>query len=165
MNIDTLRRLLLFGLLTLTQAFVFNRIQLFQCATPLLYVYFIVMLPHSTPHAAAMLWGFFLGLATDMFANTPGMATASMTLLGAVQPLWLGLFLPRDVDVNMPTAAKALGWDKYSAYAAALVTLYCLVFFAIEAFSTANIWHSLACAGSSALLTTGLIFTFESIRK
>ena len=42
MNIDFFKRLLLFLALLLVQVLVLNNIHLFDCATPLLYVYFVV---------------------------------------------------------------------------------------------------------------------------
>ena len=91
MTIDSLRRLLAFVLFFLAQALVLNRIQLFHCATPLLYVYFVVMFPRAYPRWAALLWSFALGLTVDMFSNTPGVAAASMTLIGFLQPYLIEL--------------------------------------------------------------------------
>ena len=94
MAIDTLRRALVFVVLCLVQALVFNHIHLFGYATILLYVYFVVMLPRNYPRWAALLWSFALGLSVDMFTNTPGMAAAALTLTGFLQPYLLQLFRP-----------------------------------------------------------------------
>ncbi|MBR1933361.1 MAG: rod shape-determining protein MreD [Prevotella sp.] len=165
MAIDTLTRALIFLLLCLTQALVMNRIQLFNCATPLLYVYFVIMFPRNYPKWATLLWSFFMGLTIDMFANTPGVACASLTLLGAVQPYLLELFIPRDAEENMASAARTLGWGKFFTFTAILVLIYCLVFFSLEAFNFFNWLHWLECIGGSAVLTIALVMTLESIRK
>lgn len=165
MTIDALRRCLIFILLCLAQALVFNRIHLFHCATPLIYVYLVVIFPQSMSRWAALLWSFAMGLSVDMFANTPGLAAASMTLLGMIQPLLLRLFLPRDAEDDIPTSMKALGVGKFISLAGILVLIYCVVFFTIEAFTFAN-WSSwLQCIGGSMLLTLLLVITLESIRK
>ncbi len=165
MMIDTLRRLGLFLLLALLQGLVLNRIQLFGCATPLLYVYFVVMFPRSYPRWAILLWSFFLGLTVDMFSNTPGVAAASMTLIAFLQPYLIELFLPREPEANQKASAKSLGVWRFASLAAILVVVYCLVFFALEAFSFSAWVHWLECAGGSALLTMLLLMTIESLRK
>lgn len=165
MAIDTLRRLLLLILLCLVQVLVLNRIQLFNCATPLLYVYFIVIFPRSYPRWAILLWSFTLGIVMDMFNNTPGVAAASTTLIGFLQPYLLELFLPREAEVNIKSSAKQLGWRNFIFLAAILVSIYCLTFFVIEIFTFSD-WHYwLQCAGSSALLTFLLMISLESTRK
>ena len=158
---EYLRRLLIFVGLLLAQVLVLNRIQLFHCATPLLYVYFTVTLPLGFPRWAALVGSFLMGLAVDVFFNTPGMAAASMTLVGLLQPYLLPLFLPRDADEQMHTSAATLGWGKFLTLATILVLVYCLVFFTLEAFTFFNWIHWLECVGGSALLTLVLIVTLE----
>ena len=102
MAIDTLRRLTLLCVLCLAQALVLNHIQLFGCATPLLYVYLVLAFPLGYPKWALLLWSFAMGMAVDMFSNTPGCAAASLTLVGAAQPYFFALFVPAD-------AARAWG--------------------------------------------------------
>ncbi|MBR1416036.1 MAG: rod shape-determining protein MreD [Prevotella sp.] len=165
MTIDSLRRLLAFVLFFLAQALVLNRIQLFHCATPLLYVYFVVMFPRAYPRWAALVWSFALGLTVDMFSNTPGVAAASMTLIGFLQPYLIELFLPRDAEENIKSSAKTLGWWRFACLAALLVVIYCLVYFALEAFSLAGWLYWLQCVGGSAVLTFALLMALESVRK
>jgi rod shape-determining protein MreD len=165
MAIDTLRRALVFVVLCLVQALVFNHIHLFGYATILLYVYFVVMLPRNYPRWAALLWSFALGLSVDMFTNTPGMAAAALTLTGFLQPYLLQLFLPREAPENLKSAVSSLGFTKFLTMASFLVFIHCLVFFTIESFGFFN-WQqwSLNIVGTT-LLTVLLIMTLESIRK
>ena len=165
MLIDTLRRMLVLVLLCLAQALVFNRIQLFICAIPLVYVYFIIIFPRSYPRWALLLWGFFMGVAVDMFTDTPGLAATSLTLIALLQPMLIELFLPRDAENDIRSSAATLGWGNFSALAFFLVLVYCLVFFTIETFSFAHWLYWLECIGASTLLTYILILTLESVRK
>lgn len=162
---DTLRRLLLCCLLCLVQALVLNQIHLFNCATPLLYVYMPLVFPMGYPRWAQLLWCFALGLAVDTFSNTPGVAAASMTLLGAMQPGFFALFVQRDAPDDLRPSARAIGKMKFAFYVSALVLLYCVVFFALEMFSFFHWLRWLECAGGSALLTIILVLTIESVRK
>ncbi len=165
MTIQTLKRILAFVLLSLAQVLVFNRILLFGCATPLVYVYFIVMFPRSYPKWGILIWSFALGLTIDMFTNTPGVASASLTLAGALQPYVLELFLPRDAEEGMKTTAKNMGWGKFSTLTAILVVIFCLTFFSLEIFNLQSWIHWLQCVFGSSILTTMLILTLENVRK
>ena len=165
MAADTLRRALIFVVLCLAQALVFNHIHLFGCATALLYVYFVIMLPRNYPRWATLLWSFFLGLGVDVFSNPPGMASASLTLVGLVQPFLLTLFIPREAPENMKTAASTLGFTKFLTFATMLVLLHCLVFFTIEAFSFFNWMQWAMNIAGTTLLTLLLIIVLEGIRK
>ena len=165
MAIDTLRRALVFVLLCLVQAVVLNQIHLFGCATPLLYVYFVIMLPRNYPKWASLLWSFALGLSIDMFSNTPGLAAASLTLVGALQPYLLELFLPRDAEENIKSSMATLGWSKFLTLTSIIVFIYCVVFFSLEALNFFNWLLWLECIGGSTILTIALILTLDSLRK
>lgn len=165
MSIDFLRRLFVFVLLCLAQALVLNRIQLFHCAMPLLYVYLAIVFPRNYPRWAILLWCFAMGVCVDAFSNTPGVAAASMTLVGVLQPYLLELFLPRDAEEEIKSSVKALGLGKFSTLASILTLLYCLVFFAIESFNFFNWLYWLECVAGSTLITLVLILTLESVRK
>ena len=74
MSIDSLRRIVIFLSLCMVQVLMFNRIQLFGCATPLLYVYYVILFPRDYPKWSILLQSFALGLVIDTFSNTPGVA-------------------------------------------------------------------------------------------
>jgi len=165
MTIDFLRQLGVFAVLCLAQALVFNRIHLFGCATPLIYIYMILKLNRNYPKWGALLWGFALGVTVDILSNTPGMAAASLTLIGFLQPYFLELFLQRDAADNLSPSISTLGFGKFCFFAAALVLLYCTVFFTLEAFSFFDIIQWIAQIGGSTLITLAMVLTIESVRK
>ena len=165
MAIDTLRRLAVFTALFIVQALVLNQIHLFGCAIPLLYVYFAIIFPRNYPKWAILLWCFALGLCVDMFSNTPGMATSSLTLIGAVQPYLLELFVPRDATENIKSSVATLGLSKFLTLTIIIVALYCIVFFSIEAFTFFNWMQWLLNIVGSSVVTILLIMTIETIRK
>lgn len=165
MTIDFLKRLLGFVLLCMVQVLVFNRIQLFHCAIPMIYVYFVVTFPYQYSKAGIMLWCFLMGIIIDMFDNTPGLTATALTLLGAVQPYVLSLFIPRDAAETMHSTLKSMGWSKYVTYALIMVAAYSLIFFTVEAFSFFNWLQWLLSVVGSTLLTLLFVLTFESVRK
>ncbi|MBQ2127784.1 MAG: rod shape-determining protein MreD [Prevotella sp.] len=165
MTLDSLKRLLIFVVLCLAQVLVLNRIHLFGYATLLLYVYFVLLFPRNYPKWAILLWCFALGLVNDTFSNTPGVACASLTLLGVIQPYFLELFVPRDASADFNATLRSLSWGKYLAYAVPMVLFYSLVFFAIEAFNFFNWQQWLISSGATTLLTVVFILTFEYIKS
>ncbi len=165
MTLDSLKRLLIFVVLCLAQVLVLNRIHLFGYATLLLYVYFVLLFPRNYPKWAILLWCFALGLVNDTFSNTPGVACASLTLLGVIQPYFIELFVPRDAPADFNATLRSLSWGKYLAYAVPMVFFYSLVFFAIEAFNFFNWQQWLISSGATTLLTVVFILTFEYIKS
>ena len=111
-----------------------------------------------------LLWSFALGLAVDVFSNTPGLAAGSLTFIGVLQPYLLELFVPRDSIDEMEVSVGTLGWGKFILLSVVLLILFCLLFFALEAFNFFDWIYWLECAGSSALLTLVLILAIESVR-
>jgi rod shape-determining protein MreD len=165
MLIDTFRRTLLFGILCLVQALVFNHIHLFDCATPLLYVYFVLLFPRNFPKWAILVWSFIMGLVIDTFSNTPGVAAASMTFLGLIQPYLMIPFTPRDSPDDLVPSMKTLGLTKFIYFAVIAVFIYCLLFFTLEAFNFFNWLQWLENILASTVLTSVLILVIENVRR
>ncbi|MBQ8065591.1 MAG: rod shape-determining protein MreD [Prevotella sp.] len=165
MSSDLLKRVALFVAFVLVQAVVLGRIHLFNCATPLFYVYFITMFPRNYPKWGILLWGFLMGMLVDAFSNTPGLASASLTLIAAVQPYFFELFVPRDSAEDLKPSLATIGSVKYTYYIVALVLLYCLVFYSLEFFNFFNWLLWAMCVLGSTLITLALIFAFEIARK
>jgi membrane-anchored protein YejM (alkaline phosphatase superfamily) len=87
-----------------------------------------------------------------------------MTLIAAIQPYLLELFVPRDSIEDLDVSVKSLGWGSFISFTAILIFIFCLAFFAVEAFTFYNWIHWLTCAVSSAVLTLILILAIESVR-
>lgn len=166
MNIGILKGIGAFGLLLLAQALVLNHIHLFNCATPLLYVYIVTLFRRDFPRWTILVASFTMGLCVDIFSNTPGMAAASMTFVGLLQPYLLRLFLPRKSADNLELAPsmRSLGMERFIWYALLIVFFYCLVFFALEAFDFDNWLHWLENVGGSFAITSILLLTIEFFR-
>lgn len=155
-----------FVLLLLLQALVFNHVHILGYATPLPYVYFLLLLSSSTPRWVYVVMGFALGLCVDLFNNTPGMAAASLCACGLVAPLLLKVFTPSDKEEEeIHPSARTLKWGGFMRYAISLTLLHCVLFFNIEAF-TLHDWQTLLLSiGGSSLLTIHFIVALESMRS
>lgn len=165
MTTDSLKRIALFLVFVLAQALVLGGIHLFNCATPLLYVYFVMMFPRNYPKWALLLWSFSMGLLIDVLFNTPGLAAASLTLIAAIQPYLLEAFTTQDSAENLEPTLKTLGWEKYTVYAVMTVLIFCIVIYSLEMFSFFNLLHWAMCVIGSTLITLVFIFTFEIARS
>ena len=112
-----------------------------------------------------LIWAFLMGLTIDTFSNTPGVASASLTLIAALQPYVLQLFIPRDSSDNFQAGMDTLSIPQYTWYAAILTLTYSVVFFSLEMFSFFNVLEWLLCIGGSSLLTLILILVVENVRR
>jgi len=165
MTTDSLKRIALFLVFVLAQALMLGGIHLFNCATPLLYVYFVMMFPRNYPKWALLLWSFTMGLLIDVLFNTPGLAAASLTLIAVIQPYLLEAFTTQDSAENLEPTLKTLGWEKYTTYAVMTVLIFCIVIYSLEMFSFFNLLHWAMCVIGSTLITLVFIFTFEIARS
>lgn len=159
-------QLLLFALLVLLQALIFNNIHIAGYAVPLPYLYFLLILPSDTGRSMLLLWGFALGFAVDIFSNTHGIASAATTLAAFVRPYVLNIFVPHDKEEERFTPSPAdMKWGPFVRYSAILLLIHEAAFFTIEAFSFFN-WEALLInTGSSFALTLLIICMFESIHS
>ena len=165
MNLETIKGVLLFFILCLAQVLVLNNVHLFDCATPLLYVYMVLMFRRNYPRWGILLWCFLFGLIIDMFSDTPGVATASLTLLGFIQPYVIAPFIPRDSADDLKPSMKTLGVASFVYYTIIMVVAYCLVFFTLEMFNFFNILLWAECMGGSTLLTVAMVLAIEKVRS
>ena len=117
--------------LILLQVFVLNHVHLFGIATPLLYIYFIVQFRRNYPQWGMMLWAFVMGLFIDMFSNTPGVSSFSLTFLSAIQPFVLSSFTSHESAEELKPCIDSLGFGKYLWFVLILTFIYCVVFFSL----------------------------------
>ena len=165
MTTDTIHRTVLFVVLLLLQSLVFNHIWLFGYATVFVLVYFVILFPRNYPRWASLLWACALGLLADLFANTPGMTAAALTLVAFVQPPLLELFIPRNAVENLKSAASTLGFTRFLTLTSILVSLFCLIFFSLEAFTFFHWLQWLLNVVGSSILTIAVLIAFETIRR
>lgn len=165
MKIDSIKNILLAIVLLLMQVLVLNHVHLFDYATPLLYVMPALLFRRNYPRWAILIWCFLLGLGVDVFANTPGVAAASMTLVGLAQPILLSMLLTRESEADLQPSIRSLGFTRFLYFTFILVFLYCVVFFTIETFNFFQWLQWLLCIAGSTVLTVVLILAIENLRE
>lgn len=151
--------------LVLLQVLILNNVHIAGYATPFLYIYLILKFESDTPRNTLMLWAFFLGLGVDVFSDTPGMNAAAAVLLAFVRPVFLRLFVPRDMLESFVPSIRTMGILPFLKYLVASVFVHHALLLTIEFFSFAHIGTLLLRIAASTLLTVTCIMAVEGIRK
>ena len=151
--------------LVLLQVLILNNVHIAGYATPFLYIYLILKFESDTPRNALMLWAFFLGLAVDVFSDTPGMNAAATVLLAFLRPTFLRLFVPRDTLDTLVPAIRTMGILPFLKYLVVSVPIHHGLLLTLEFFSFAHIGTLLLRIAASTLLTVTCIMAVEGIRK
>ena len=165
MNVQLLRGFFAFAILLLVQVTVLNHIHLFNCATPMLYVYMVLLFPRNYPRWAELLLCFIMGFFVDVFSDTPGVSMASMTFLGLIQPTVLKMFLQRDSADDLAPSMHSLGAYNFGYYAIIVILIYCASFFTLETFNFFNWLQWVECVCGSTILSAILILAIENFRS
>lgn len=151
--------------LVLLQVLILNNVHIAGYATPFLYIYLILKFESDVPRNALMLWAFFLGLAVDVFSDTPGMNAAATVLLAFLRPSLLRLFTPRDNPDSFIPSFKTMGISPFLKYTTASVFVHSLALLSIEFFSFTSIWLLLLRVLLCTILTVTCIIAIEGIKK
>ena len=152
-------------LLLAAQVMVLNHIHICGYATPLICVYFILIMPLGAARWTKLLWAFAAGVLFDMFANTPGMMAATLTFVAMIQPHMLTLIGGVDKDdsddENTPPTMARLGTFPFMRYITVGVLLQCIVFYLLEIFSFRGFGGVLLATVCSTLVTTLLAVLYQ----
>lgn len=164
MSKTVLNYALLFVVLVLAQALIFNHIALFGVALAFVFIYFIIKLPVDLSPSKVMLLSFAIGLTVDIFEDTPGMNALTCTCLGGCRRPILGLYLTRDDQIlRAVPSIKSFGLTVFAKYVFTFTLLYCLMFFTIESFTFFNFKALIVRALASTLLTSVLLTAIDCI--
>ncbi len=129
-----LKYALLFVILVVAQAVVFNHMVLFGVAVPLVFLYLVVSLPVTIGTNASVALGFITGFAVDVFCDTPGLNALCCTVLAFVRKPVFHLYVSYDDDLaGHSPSSLSMGHFIFMKYLITMVAIYCLMLFGIEA--------------------------------
>ena len=146
------------------QMVVFNYIHLFGYATPLPFVYLLLLFPLGTDRWSILLWGFVCGLLCDITSLTLGVGMTAMTLVAFIQPPLLQLMIPKDAVEDMQPGYGTMGFWGYFRYALLLTLIFVIAYFLLQVFNFFHPLDFLISMLSSWALTFFLCLTFEALR-
>lgn len=159
-----LRYSLLFLALVLAQVLICNHIILFGVAVPFVYIYFLLHLPIDLSTKWVLTLSFLTGFIIDIFSDTPGVATLSCTILGALRKPVFKLYTGGDEAIaHVVPSARSLSLAVFAKYAFTLTIIYCCLCFLLEYFTFLYIGRMVAKIIGSTLLTFILILGIDAL--
>lgn len=153
-----------FILLLAVQVLILNNINLFGLMEPLLYVWFILLLPLRTPKWAVLLLSFLMGFCVDIFSGQVGFHTAVSVFTGFIRPLFLGALLTNSHNEahDTPTSAN-MGFMPYLGYVSILMIIHTFTLIAIESLHWSEILQYLLRSSLSSLAGIVLILICDMV--
>lgn len=164
MSKTVLQFCLLFVVMVLAQAVIFNHVALYSIGLAFVFIYFIIKLPVNLTPAKVIFLSFLIGFVIDIFQDTPGVNALACTCLGGSRRTIMRLYIPREEDIQHSVPAiKTLGAAVFAKYVFTMTLVYCTLLFAIEAFTFFNPAILLMRIVASTLLTSILLIAFDSL--
>lgn len=160
----TTQYVILFIVLMLLQAFMFDNLALSSYFNPMIYIVFIILMPMESLPVTVLLSGLALGLTADFFTGGAGLNTAA-TLPAAFlrQPLLARLCERDDLrDGGIPSAQRLGNEWRFMRLAATVVFVHHAIFFLLEAFSWQQLPYTLLRLLLSSAFT--LLFAWAAAR-
>lgn len=155
--------ILQFILIALEQILLLNNIQLFGYMQPLIYIWFIILLPNNFPKWLVMILGFLMGFTMDVFSAQLGFHTATATLTATIKPMLLSWFVNNFDNNTFRPSISEMGFLSYLGFVSAMTFLHTLVYNLIESFSFAEILSLLLRVLISSLISVGLILISDAL--
>lgn len=151
--------------LLLLQVLILNNVHILGYATPFLYIYIILKFDTAVSRNELLLWGFFLGLAVDIFSNTPGINAAATVFLAFMRAPCLHLFTPRENQDTVVPSAKSMGFFSFLKYLSVSVLSHHTILFCLAFYSFADIKTLLLKIGASTILSIVCILAIDRVSK
>lgn len=164
MGKEILNNVAILAVLILVQVLICNSIMLFNVAMAFVFIYVIIRLPMNLNTNWLLTWGFFAGLAVDMFSDTPGVNSLACTLLAMLKRPMLYAYVPRDDRTkDIEPSLSTLGFAVYGKYLISMSTVYCLLTFTIEYFNFADVKEIVILSAASSLFTFLILLGVDSL--
>jgi len=161
-----------FIVLVFIQVFLLKNINVYNLATPYLYILFILLLPFETPNILVFVLAFMTGLTIDAFYDTPGLHAAACTVLALVRILFISITVQKDGFDNEPEPTLSImGLRWFFTYTVVLTLFHHFFLFAFEAFNFLEIQYTLGRLAVSSVFTillmliSGFLFFKRKERK
>ena len=153
----------MFFLLVFLQVWLFDNINLFGFATPLLYIYFLIKLPVKMNPSAVLLLSALMGFTLDIFGSILGLNMMVMVITGFLRIFLVKLFVPRDISGDCTPSFSTFGKFLFMRYAGVVTLIQVFLLYLTESFSLFNPGMLFLRIAGGFTITILLIFAFESI--
>jgi hypothetical protein len=152
----------MFILLLCLQRVVFDSISLYSFDRPVIFFFFILVLPKMRS-SSFLLLGFITGFLYDIVYHTPGINTAACVMLAFVRDPLVRVFLDDEDSDEYSAHITSLGFGRFFFYTLILSLIFHLIVTFLNVFSFKDILHTLLNAGFSTLMSVALIYIFDII--
>lgn len=153
-----IRNIVRFLVVILFQVLVMDNVMINGYMIPQVYLLFILLMPFETPRWVQLISGFLLGMAMDLFLNTPGMHTFATVAVAFLRPYFLSLFAPRDgYEPDSFPRIHYYGFLWFLKYTLIIVLIHHFILFYLEVFQLKNFLPTLLRVILSAILSTSTI--------
>ncbi|MDR1180570.1 MAG: rod shape-determining protein MreD [Bacteroidales bacterium] len=151
-----------FILLVLCQIFLFDKINLWNIVTPMVYISFIFSLPYQTPSWLVILLGFLMGLTVDFFTGVLGIHALATLIIAFIRPLVIYMIPLRvEREEHLYPILYDMKFVWYMQYAFLLTLIHHLVFFFIDIASFHNFLRTLIVVLANTGFTVVCIFIIQ----
>ncbi len=159
-----IRQIVRFVILLAVQVLLVNNLQFLGVCHPYIYILSLLLLPPVLPRWADMLIGAAVGLAVDVFCNSPGVHTAACVLVMFLRPRLVNMYVA-DLDrFDKEISIAAIGALNFVQYASVLILLHHATVFFLTAWSVQHFWFTLLEVVASVPVTFALVMAYVLVR-
>ena len=96
----------------------------------------VLLMPVKTSRSILMALGFLLGIALDLFYDSPGIHAASLVFTAYIRNIIIAFLEPFDgYNIDDVPTLKRMGTGWFVSYVSVALIIHIFVYFSIEAFS------------------------------
>ncbi len=153
-----------FFFLIILQVLILNHINLGGYINPYFYIYFILLLPFSTPGWMLLLLSLVLGFSIDIFTNTIGLNASACVLMAFARPFVISAISsgPESLLGDTPSlGSQGLKWFLY--YSITLILIHHTALFFLEVFRFSELIATFSRVLLSGFFTLMLVLISEYI--
>lgn len=162
MSKDITKSLFHFILIALFQVFVLNQIHLFGLINPLIYIWFIILLPINTKNWVVLISSFAIGLAIDVFEGQMGFHSLVTVFMGFIRPIFISIFFNnKETDELTRPSISQMGIARFVPFIFIFIFIHHFLYFTLEIFTFSEFFMTLLRILLSSITTSILIVLLD----
>ena len=133
-----------FIILVLFQVLILNHIQLGGYINPLIYIYWVLLLPIEIPAYLLLILSFGMGITMDVFTGQMGLNTAAIVFMAFMRPTILrSVTSKRDYEPGVNPRINDLGMQWFLTYVILMTIIHHFALFFMESLSFHEFWQTI----------------------
>jgi rod shape-determining protein MreD len=133
-----------FIVLILFQVLILNHIQLGGYINPMIYIYWVLILPIEIPSYLLLILAFGMGISIDAFTGQIGLNTAATVFMAFLRPTIIrSVTSKRDYEPGVNPRINDLGLNWFLTYVILMTIIHHFILFFLEAMSFHGFWLTL----------------------